>query len=254
MASSWYDDNETVAGKKGWYGYEKYPEKPKKKEKKEAQEKKETIAWPSASELRKMPPADIKKWFQKASDKALQQPSEQNVLRWSQYRQIILEKSVEFASAVQVVGLKHPETLTPAANIEFAGPGKKAIKKAMFQEYNNYLKREKDNFALLLFVSDRAPLSKPALKIAKTFARETGWELRVLDAESNKILAKSMNVQVLPTAILLARRGGYMPVMVGWSSVSELKKRVYKMTKILKGDESITDFGKSVIPGTVQFN
>lgn len=249
---AWYDD-QVNKGHKGWYGYEKYQEPEEEKEKETPEQIKETknIQWPTIEEFKNMYPKEMGEWFDKASEEAIKTPSEENILRWSNYRRVILEKSTEFASAVQVVALKHPETMTPSAGIKFSGPGKKAVLQARRKEIDNYLLNEKENYALILFISEKAPLSEPAVKVAQSFAQQYGWQLKIFDANQSKTLAEAMGVKIVPTAVLLGKGMGFVPVMVGWSSLSDLKQNVFKFAKILKGEADITDFGKPLVPGMV---
>lgn len=99
------------------------------------------------------------------------------------------------------------------------------------------LEGSKDDFAILLFVSNRAPLSPAAEKICRQFAERHGWTLQVVDVEREPELVTAIGVNAVPQAWVISRKG-FRPfvAMTGTVTVSELETSIYRGIRIMTGE------------------
>ena len=250
--AGWYSAEPSATGRKGWYAYEKY-EKPQKKKTETAQPaRKQKIRWPTYEEALKMKPSELKKILKLATEEAVADPSEQNVTRWATYMKAARVKSVRFAGTLSFVLLKHPE-LSYAPDFPITYQASRALSRARFLEMTSFLQKIRDRFALILLVSKRSPLSGPAEKICREFARETGWKLVVVDADIRPDLAERLGAKYLPQAFIVSRDPGIspLPVMAGAEALPVLRQNVYTVARIALGEISPADFGTHSVTGLV---
>ncbi len=251
-ANSWYEDQNR--GREGWYGYQEYEKpKPEKKQKeKQKVPKKPVAAWPSYEEALKMKPSELGRLLRRAREEAIGSPTEENILRWSSYMKAARIKSVQFASAVAWVNMTHPG-LSNEKDYPLVTPGRRALFGAQKEEINTRLQDEAKRFALVLFVSDKAPLSTPAIQICSLFTRETGWKLKIVSVEQAATLAEAIGVSYVPQAWVIPREEGVrpFPAMTGVVSLVNLKDAVYRGLRVALGESGPEGFGSPVAPGTL---
>jgi len=161
-------------------------------------------------------------------------------------------KSVRFAGELSFVLLKHPE-LSYAPDFPITYQASRALSRARFLEMTSFLQKIRDRFALIILVSRRSPLSRPAEKICREFARETGWKLVVVDADLRPDLAKRLGAKYLPQAFIISRDPEItpLPVMAGAEALPVLRQNIYTVSRIALGEISPADFGTHSVTGLV---
>jgi len=255
--AGWYSAEPPATGHRGWYAYEKYkkPQKKKKPAKTGTSAQKNVIRWPTYEEALRMKPFELKKILKLATEEAVADPSEENVTRWATYMKAARVKSVRFAGALSFVLLKHPE-LSYAPDFPITYQASRALSRARFLKMTSFLQKIRDRFALVLLVSQRSPLSEPAEKICREFARETGWKLAVVDADSRPDLAERLGAKYLPQAFIISRDPNIspLPVMAGAEALPVLRRNIYTVARIAFGEISPADFGTHSVTGLVPVN
>ena len=244
----WYDN--PGQGHIGWYGYQKYAEKEKKKTKnsQERQKKKEK-KWPTYQEAMRMKPSQLKKILHQATDIAVGNPTEKNVTRWAQYIDVMRVKALRFTNVVDWLRQKNPDLA--GDNLPVVTPGRYAMLTAQSRQENALLRRSASGNAMILFVSQRSPLSAPAENICRMFARDTGWRLEVVSVDRNPTLARAMGVKKIPQAWVISRRNyPPFPAMTGVVSESQLEDSVFRGLRIAEKLTKPTDYA-SPAPGVV---
>ena len=236
--ADFYSDPQS--GKEGWYGYQLYEQEEDNEETEEAvQEKKpETYVWPPLEEVKKLNAKALGELIDRATDVAVGNPTEANVLRWVQYMDIAREKSKNFANVAAWVKQNHPEfnTITQSP---YNYSGRLTAAKARLAAMKQYIQNKAEEIAILLFVAKAAPLSIPAQKILQEFCREKGILLKIYDVETDygQILAHSLGVNAVPQAWVVSKKGyKSFPIMTGTTSKAQIEYALYRGLKIVSGE------------------
>ena len=252
--AGWYESRDR--GHVGWYGYQKYKKAEKAhgvEKKKEEKKRQEMAKWPAYKDALKMRPSELGRLIRRAREVAIGNPTVRNVIRWSLYRNAAIVKAERFAGVVAWVNMTHPG-LAQGKSSSAVVPGIYSLFRAEEKEVIARLRKEKDRFAMILFVSGRAPLSSQAAQECRYFARETGWKLRIVNADRNPALASAVGVTYIPQAWVISRDKKIRPfsVMTGVISLHNLKRQVYRGLRVALG-ESPEGFGRPMTPGVVRF-
>jgi len=199
-----------------------------------------------------MKPSELKEILNLATEEAVADPTEENLVRWATYMKAAREKSLRFASTLSFVLLKHPE-LSYAPDFPINYPASRALARARAEKMKSFLQEVRDRFALVLLTSKHSPLSKPAEKMCRMFADETGWRFVTVDADSRPDLVERLNAKYLPQAFIISRDPGIppLPVMVGAEALSVLRRNVYAVARIALGEISPAEFGTHNVRGLV---
>ena len=224
--------------KRGWYWYEKEPEKAQKKEKLARKQPRRRL--PSLSEytyqqLWNMYPDDFHALLNMLMKKAVQNPTEQNIMDYLIMQDIARRKSAAYAAAVSFFTQKHPE-LTTSDVYPITAPGRASRARIMQDEVDDLLMQARDEFALIMFIRPDCRFCKAQGSILRYFLDRYGWPVRTVDIEQNPNLGARFNVSLVPT-MLLVQKGSdkYIPISVGVISYADLKIRLYRSIRYLKG-------------------
>ena len=222
--------------KQGWYWYEKELNPQKKKvEKKYRKRRLPKLSDFTMKELWDMYPDDFQKLLNTFMKKAVQDPTEQNVLEYLTLQDIARRKSLAYASVVSYVEQKHPE-LSNKTVYPITAPGQAAVVKMRAQEEEQTLLNARDEFALIMFSREGCEFCTAQKSILAYFVEKYGWPVRTIDIDRNPNMAARFNITMTPTIIIVEKRSGnYMPVSVGVVSMSELSLRLYRTIRYMKG-------------------
>ncbi len=243
--AGWIDS--PLKGKKGWYGYEvekENKEKPEKAEKKpekvvEAGEpaEKKPVKWPTAEELYRLKPSEIRKYIERASEEAIANPTEENVARWIRYVHVAQVKASEFAGAWAWVMQQNPDLYRTAAFYPSVAAGKQAFWRTVWREIKRVLDEEKDEYAILFFHGLEGYFDEAMERIIGAFLENhPGWRVERIDIRRVPVLAERLNITYTPQLWLL-KRGAEKPVPLaaGPVSVTALEKKLYHTILVLEG-------------------
>ncbi len=220
QSPAYYDDRQG-----GWYWYEKdeIPE-----------EKKDKL--PDMETLWNMHPDDFQVLIDQVTKKAVQNPTEENVLDYIIMVDITKKKSVAFSSVVSLVGQKNPAFSGDENSYPVNAPGQRALRKQRENEINQTIIDNIDDFAIIMFTAEGCGFCDSQSDILEYFNNMFGWQIRKVDINEYPAMATKFQVQITPTLILVQREtGDFMPLTSGVISMSDLKSRVYRSIRHMKG-------------------
>ena len=218
----------------GWYGYERYPEKAKKPAKKERLSLKRY----TYSQLWNMPVPEFKKLTKKFLNRAVQDPSEENVYEYLVLQDIARRKAAAFAGTFTLVTQKHPE-LTMQDVVPAAGPGRVALEKIKREDISRTIASSRNDFALVVFVRQGCRFCAAQEGILSLFLSRYNWPIKQTDISSDPAganLAARMGITRVPAIVVVYRKTGkFMPVSVGVIAEDDLERRLYNAIQYLSG-------------------
>ena len=236
LTSPGHDSKPFYQGRKeGWYWYKK--EAVRKKEKKFEPRKRHlpSLSDFTMKELWNMYPDDFQKLLNTFMKKAVQNPTEKNVLEYLTMQDIARRKSVAYASVVSYVEQKHPE-LSNKTTYPITAPGRAAVVSMRTREIEQTLQSARDSFALIMFSRKGCEFCTAQKSILAYFVDKYGWPVRSIDIDQNPNMAARFNITITPTIIVVEKRSGkYMPVSVGVVSMGELSLRLYRTIRYMRG-------------------
>lgn len=217
---AYYDDRQG-----GWYWYEK-EEIPEKKE--------DTL--PNMEVLWNMHPDEFSDLREQVTKKAVQNPTEENVLNYLMMVDISKKKSVAFSSVVALVGQKNPAFAGNESSSPNNAPGQRAMREQRESEINQTIANNIDGFAIIMFTADGCGFCDSQSDILEYFNNMFGWPIRKVNINENPAMATKFQVEMTPTLILVQRESGdFMPLSSGVISMSDLKLRLYRSIRHMQG-------------------
>jgi conjugal transfer pilus assembly protein TraF len=217
---AYYDDRQH-----GWYWYEN-DELPEEKEYK----------LPDMETLWNMHPDEFSDLREEVTKMAVQNPTEENVLNYIMLVDISKKKSVAFSSVVALVGQKNPAYAGNESSYPNNAPGQRALREQREAEINQTIANSIDDFAIIMFTADGCGFCDSQSDILEYFNNMFGWPIRKVNINENPAMATKFQVEITPTLILVQRESGdFMPLSSGVISMSDLKSRVYRSIRHMKG-------------------
>lgn len=220
-APAYYDDRQH-----GWYWYEEegLPE-----------EKENRL--PEIEVLWNMHPDQFQELIDQVTKTAVQNPTEENVLNYIKMVDITRRKSVAFSSVVALVGQKNPEFAGNENSYPVTAPGQRALYQQRENEINQTIASNLNDFAIIMFTADSCGFCDSQNDILEYFNNMFAWQIRKIDIDQNPAMASRFQVEITPTLILVHRKSGdFMPLSSGVISMADLKYRVYRSIRYMKGE------------------
>ena len=222
--------------KRGWYWYEKEPQKSKTLAEKRPQRRLPSLKDYTYEELWNMYPDDFQALLNKFMKKAVQHPTEQNIMDYLIMQDIARRKAAAFTAAFGFVTQTHPE-LTTSDVYPITTPGQASRTRSILSEVDSTIRASASDFALIMFVKPGCGFCDAQAAILKYFTENYHWPIRTIDIEQNPNAAARFNVTLVPTILVVAKHSGrYLPVSVGVVSLADLKKRLYRSIRYLRGE------------------
>ena len=223
--------------KQGWYWYQKEPAKQKKQNHGFSTRRKlPHLSDYTIKELWNMYPDDFQALLNIFMKKAVQKPTEKNILDYLTMQDIARRKSVAYASVMSYVEQKHPE-LSNKTVYPITAPGQAAVVKMRTREQDQAILSARNQFALVMFTRQGCDFCRSQKSILAYFVNKYGWPVRMIDIEKHPNMAARFNITMTPTIILVERKSGkYMPISVGVISMSELSLKLYRTIRYLRGE------------------
>ena len=230
---SFYEDR-----KRGWYWYEKQPEKPKQKKvlKKARHRRLPSLKDYTYEQLWNMYPDDFQALLNTFMKKAVQHPTEQNIMDYLIMQDIARRKAAAFTAAFGFVTQTHPE-LTTSDVYPITTPGRASRTRTILNEVDATIRASANDFALIMFVKPGCQFCEAQAAILKYFTENYDWPIRTIDIEQNPNTAARFNVTLVPTILVVGKDSGqYLPISVGVISLADLKTRLYRSIRYLRGE------------------
>ncbi len=233
--------------KHGWFWYEDPPPELKKKKNKPGKtlvsHGSSSLDQYSINDLWNMYPDDFQELLNHVQKKAVQAPTERNILKYLVIQDVARRKALAYTNATMYVTQKYGDLLNVGQVYPMAGPGVTARVEMQKQEILQTISRAGNNHALLFFVKPGCGFCAKQARILAYFRDKYHWQVKTVDISRNTNAAARFNITMTPT-LLLIKRGGdtYMPVSVGVIALSELERKLYRAIRHLQGNTKGNNF------------
>ncbi len=241
--NSFYNDT-----KHGWFWYEKPP--PEQKEQKKQLEPSEklsrlvpTLDAYSIDELWNMYPDDFQELLNVLQKKAVQTPSEQNILEYLTMQDIARRKALAYTNATMYVTQKHSDLFSVNHVYPTTGPGVTARVSMQKEEIFQTIDGAGNDHALVFFVKPGCGFCEKQAGILSYFVDKYGWQIKTVDISKNLNAAARFNITITPTLLLIKKgQDDYMTVASGVIAMTELERKLFRAIRLQQGDTSEDTF------------
>lgn len=229
--------------KKGWFWYEEPTPEP--------EEIKIPMIRPlpaltdySTEQLWDMHPDDFQELLMEFQKKAVQRPTEQNVLEYLTMQDLARRKAAAYANVASFVVQKYAN-LDVGRDYPVTAPGVIARVKMQKEEIAATIQAAAEDHALLYFYNPDCSYCAEQQQILRFFTDQYGWQVKGIDINENLSVAARFNITITPTLLLIGKgREEFIPVASGVVALDELERRLYRSIRLLNGQ--ITPQGYSV--------
>jgi conjugal transfer pilus assembly protein TraF len=230
--------------KQGWFWYEEPVPKPEEETELPVIRPVPVLSQYSTEQLWDMHPDEFQALLMEFQKKAVQRPTEANVLEYLTMQDLARRKAAVYANVASYVVQKHAG-LDLGRDYPVTAPGVVARVKMQKDEITATIQAAAEDHALLYFFSPECPYCQEQQQILRFFTDQYGWQVKGIDVEENSRAAARFNITVTP-ALLLIRKGReeYIPVASGVVALEEMERRLYRSIRLLNG--KITPQGYSV--------
>jgi conjugal transfer pilus assembly protein TraF len=234
-------------GKEGWWWYRYVPkaeetkkEPPKKEDEKER--RRPNLSDYTRDDLWNMYPDDLRRLLDDFRNKAVQNPSKENVREYYLVQDVARRKALAFAYVAAQVMQEHPD-LDVGTAYPVAVPGKLAAVRTQGKEVGDTIRGAKEDFAILYFSRQGCEYCSEQDKILRFFIDKYKWDVRRLDMVENRDLAEILGVEAAPTLFLISRFSDrHITISQGVAAVSEIEDRLYRAIRYLRGKTTPEEF------------
>jgi conjugal transfer pilus assembly protein TraF len=184
-----------------------------------------------------MYPDDFQELLNVLQKKAVQTPTEQNIMEYLTMQDIARRKALAYTNATMYVTQKYGELFNVNHVYPTAGPGITARVRMQQNEIFQTISRAGNDHALIFFVSPGCGFCEKQAGILAYFKDKYGWQIKTVDISRNINAAARFNITITPT-LLLIRKGQekYMTVTSGVIALSELERKLYRAIRYLQGN------------------
>lgn len=230
--------------KQGWFWYEEPAPEPEEETELPTTRPVPILNEYSTEQLWDMHPDDFQALLMDFQKKAVQKPTEANVLEYLTMQDLARRKAAVYANVASYVFQKHAG-LDLGRDYPVTAPGVVARVKMQKDEITATIQAAAEDHALLYFFSPECPYCLEQQQILRFFTGRYGWQVKGIDVEENSHAAARFNINVTP-ALLLIRKGHeeYIPVASGVVALEEMERRLYRSIRLLNGQ--VTPQGYSV--------
>jgi len=234
--------------KKGWFWYEEPAPEPEETEI-PASRPLPALADYSTEQLWDMHPDDFQALLMEFQKKAVQRPTEQNVLEYLTMQDLARRKAAAYANVASFVVQKYA-SLDVGRDYPVTAPGVVARVKMQKAEIETTIQAASEDHALLYFYSPDCSYCAEQQQILRFFTGQYGWQVKGIDINENQSAAVRFNINITPTLLLIGKgREEYIPVASGVVALEELERRLYRSIRLLNGqitpqEYSVYDFQK----------
>ncbi len=190
----------------------------------------------SIDQLWNMYPDDFQNLLNVLQKKAVQTPTEQNIMEYLTMQDIARRKALAYTNATMYVTQKHSELFNVNHVYPTAGPGVTARVRMQQNEIFQTISRAGNDHALIFFVSPSCGFCSKQAGILAYFKDKYGWQIKTVDISRNINAAARFNITVTPTLLLIKKgQEKYMTVTSGVIALSELERKLYRAIRYLQG-------------------
>ncbi len=226
---------------KGYYNYEIVPEEPEEDPLPEeappapAPEMQPPPKY-TYKELFNMHPDQFKAYDENVTKWAVMTRKEEDILRYLEAKDIARRRAVAFASVVQYTGQKNNQYSNDDV-FPVALPGRMAAKRSQLADIDRVIASAKEEFAIIMFSQQGCSFCDAQSSILKFFESNYQWAIRKIDIQAYPNMAIEYGIEQTPSLIILqGDTGETMPIATGVVSMEELRSRVYRTIRIMRGE------------------
>ena len=237
LENRFYDDT-----RHGWFWYEDPPPVQDESDGKPAPANKtprklQSLDNYSIDQLWNMYPDDFQELLNVLQKKAVQTPTEQNIMEYLTMQDIARRKALAYTNATMYVTQKYSELFNVNHVYPTAGPGITARVRMQQNEIFQTISRAGNDHALLFFVSPGCGFCAKQAGILAYFRDKYGWQIKTVDISRNINAAARFNITITPTLLLIKKgQEKYMTVTSGVIALSELERKLYRAIRYLQGN------------------
>jgi conjugal transfer pilus assembly protein TraF len=190
-----------------------------------------------------MYPDDFQKLLNILQKKAVQTPTEQNIMEYLTMQDIARRKALAYTNATMYVTQKYGELFNVNHVYPTSGPGITARVQMQQKEIFQTISRAGNDHALIFFVSPGCGFCEKQAGILAYFKDKYGWQIKTVDISRNSNAAARFNITITPT-LLLVKKGQekYMTITSGVIALSELERKLYRAIRYLQGNTKGDNF------------
>ncbi len=234
--------------KHGWFWYENPPLEHKEQEEPQESTAKESRTVPtldtySIDELWNMYPDDFQELLNVLQKKAVQTPSEQNIMEYLTMQDIARRKALAYTNATMYVTQKHSELFNVNHVYPTTGPGVTARVSMQKEEIFQTINRAGNDHALIFFVKPGCGFCEKQAAILSHFVDKYSWQIKTVDISKNLNAAARFNITITPTLLLIKKgQDDYMTVASGVIALTELERKLFRAIRLQQGNTSEDTF------------
>ena len=202
-----------------------------------------SLAQYSTEALWNMHPDDFQQLLNGLQKKAVQYPTEQNILEYLSIQDIARRKALAYANATQYVTQKRADLFNINQVYPTSSPGAVARVQMQQEEIAGTIRDAKDDHALLFFVAAGCGFCEKQAQILAYFVDKYGWQVKPVDMEREPNIASRFNITTTPTLLLIRQdREASMRIATGVATLPEIERNLYQAIRSMRGDTSMESF------------
>jgi len=183
-----------------------------------------------------MHPDDFQGLLNGLQKRAVQYPTEKNILQYLVIQDVARRKALAYTHASMYVNQKYSDLFSVNQVYPTAEPGITARVRMQQNEIEQTISRAGADHALLFFTSPGCGFCEKQVQILAYFQEKYGWQIKTVDIRQNSNAAARFNVTTTPTLLLIEKgREEYMTVATGVIAMSELERKLYRAIRYLQG-------------------
>ena len=202
----------------------------------EAEKEQDTIVNYNYEQLWALHPDIFAKELDRRMKLAIQFPTIENVYDYLEVQDVAKRKSVAFAGAMGYVSQLSPQ-FSGENNYPINVPGQKVLRNEMMSDDQEFLKSVKEDFALLVFMSEGCPYCDAQEPILDMFYASHGWNIKKLNIKEYPDIAEKYSITLTPSIIVVSRKTQKaIPLTSGIVTLPELRDRLIRSVRMLNGE------------------
>lgn len=236
--------------KHGWFWYEdpapaveEEREMPDSESKASPLSREVSLAQYSTETLWNMHPDDFQQLLNGLQKKAVQYPTEQNILEYLSIQDIARRKALAYVNATQYVTQKRADLFNINQVYPTSSPGAVARVQMQQEEIAGTIREAGDDHALLFFAAAGCGFCEKQAQILAYFVDKYGWQVKPVDMEREPNIALRFNITTTPTLLLIRQdREASMRIATGVATLPEIERNLYQAIRSMRGDTSMESF------------
>ena len=237
--------------KHGWFWYEDPAPVVEEEREVPAAEPKASVSMPrdvslahhSTEALWNLHPDDFQQLLNGLQKKAVQYPTEENILEYLSIQDIARRKALAYANASQYVTQKRADLFNISQVYPSSTPGAMARVQMQQDEIAATIENAQSDHALLFFIAPGCGFCDKQAQILAYFTSKYHWQIKAVDIQQEPNLALRFNIQTTPTLLLIRQdQDAFMPIAIGVATLPEIERNLFQAIRAMRGDTSPESF------------